>query len=127
MAGYHFGDEDYVILNGSIGIGLGLSGGLIMDRTGNVYFVRGGGIVNGLSGTIATGKFSIDTSNWNDLEFRRNIEGRSVSFGISGALVSVNVSVGDNTGSRELGVSGIGLSAGAVINEAIFVCNINNL
>ena len=46
--------------------------GVIMDRTGNVYFVRGGGIVNGLSGTIATGKFSIDTSNWNDLEFRRN-------------------------------------------------------
>ena len=127
LTAYHFGDEDYVTLNGSIGIRLGLSGGFIMDRTGNVYFVRGGGIVNGLSGTIATGKFSIDTSNWNDLEFRRNIEGRSVSFGISGALVSVNVSVGDNTGSRELGVSGIGLSAGAVINEAIFVCNINNL
>ena len=127
LTAYHFGDEDYVTLNGSIGIGLGLSGGFIMDKTGNVYFVRGGGIVNGLSGTIATGKFSIDTSNWNDLEFRRNIEGRSVSFGISGALVSVNVSVGDNTGSRELGVSGIGLSAGAVINEAIFVCNINNL
>ena len=127
LTAYHFGDEDYVTLNGSIGIRLGLSGGFIMDRTGNVYFVRGGGIVNGLSGTIATGKFSIDTSDWNDLEFRRNIEGRSVSFGISGALVSVNVSVGDNTGSRELGVSGIGLSAGAVINEAIFVCNINNL
>ena len=127
LTAYHFGDEDYVTLNGSIGIRLGLSGGFIMDRTGNVYFVRGGRIVNGLSGTIATGKFSIDTSNWNDLEFRRNIEGRSVSFGISGALVSVNVSVGDNTGSRELGVSGIGLSAGAVINEAIFVCNINNL
>ena len=127
LTAYHFGDEDYVTLNGSIGIRLGLSGGFIMDRTGNVYFVRGDGIVNGLSGTIATGKFSIDTSNWNDLEFRRNIEGRSVSFGISGALVSVNVSVGDNTGSRELGVSGIGLSAGAVINEAIFVCNINNL
>ena len=127
LTAYHFGDEDYVTLNGSIGIRLGLSGGFIMDRTGNVYFVRGGGIVNGLGGTIATGKFSIDTSNWNDLEFRRNIEGRSVSFGISGALVSVNVSVGDNTGSRELGVSGIGLSAGAVINEAIFVCNINNL
>ena len=127
LTAYHFGDEDYVTLNGSIGIGLGLSGGFIMDKTGNVYFVRGGGIVNGLGGTIATGKFSIDTSNWNDLEFRKNIEGRSVSFGISGALVSVNVSVGDNTGSRELGVSGIGLSAGAVINEAIFVCNINNL
>lgn len=127
MAGYHFGDEDYVTLNGSIGIGLGLSGGLIMDRTGNVYFVKGGGIVSGLGGTVATGKFSIDTSDWDDLEFRRNIEGGSVSFGISGALVSVNVSMRDHTESRELGVSGIGLSAGAVINEAIFVCNINNL
>lgn len=99
-----------------------------MDRTGNVYFVRGSGIVSGLDGTVAIGKFSINTSGWYDLEFRRNIEGGgSVSFGISGALVSVNVSVGDNTGSRELGVSGVGLSAGAVINEVIFVCNINNL
>ncbi len=98
-----------------------------MDRTGNVYFVKGGGIVSGLGGTVATGKFSIDTSDWDDLEFKRNIEGGRVSFGISGALVSVNVSVGDNTGARELGVSGVGLSAGAVINEAIFVCNINNL
>ena len=60
MAGYHFGDEDYVTLNGSIGIGLGLSGGLIMDRTGNVYFVRGGGIVSSLGGTVATGKLSVD-------------------------------------------------------------------
>ena len=58
MAGYHFGDEDYVTLNGSIGIGLGLSGGLIMDRTGNVYFVRGGGIVSSLGGTVATGKLN---------------------------------------------------------------------
>lgn len=39
----------------------------------------------------------------------------------------MNISVGDNTGSRELGVNGVGLSAGAVINEVIFVCNINNL
>ena len=98
-----------------------------MDRTGNVYFVKGGGIVSGLGGTVATGKFSVDTSGWDDLEFRRNIEGGSVSFGISGALVSVNVSMRDHTESRELGVSGIGLFAGAVINEAIFVCNINNL
>ena len=54
---------------------LGLSGGIIMDRTGNVYFVKGGGIVSGLGGTVATGKFSIDTSDWDDLEFKRNIEG----------------------------------------------------
>ena len=98
-----------------------------MDRTGNVYFVKGGGIVSGLGGTVATGKFSIDTSDWDESKFRKSIEGGSISLGISGALVSVNVSVGDNPESRELGVSGIGLSAGAVINEAIFVCNINNL
>ena len=69
MAGYHFGDEDYVILNGSIGIGLGLSGGLIMDRMDNIYFVRGGGIVNGLVGTIATEKLSVDTSEWGEDKF----------------------------------------------------------
>ena len=43
---------------------LGLSGGIIMDRTGNVYFVKGGGIVSDLGGTVATGKFSVDTSGW---------------------------------------------------------------
>ena len=36
---YHFLDEDYVTLNASIGMGIGLSGGFIMDRTGNVYSV----------------------------------------------------------------------------------------
>ena len=98
-----------------------------MDRTGNVYFVRGGGIVSGLGGTVATGKLSVDTSGWDESKFRKKYRRGSISFGISGALVSVNVSVGNNTGARELGVSGVGLSAGAVINEAIFVCNINNL
>ena len=72
-----------------------------MDRTGNVYFVKGGGIVSGLGGTVATGKFSVDTSGWDESKFRKSIEGGSISFGISGALVSVNVSVGDNTGARE--------------------------
>lgn len=62
-------------LNGSIGIGLGLSGGLIMDKTGNVYFVRGGGIVSSLGGTVATGKFSVDTSGWDESKFRKSIEG----------------------------------------------------
>ena len=38
---YHFLDEDYVTLNASIGMGIGLSGGFIMDRTGNVYSVVG--------------------------------------------------------------------------------------
>ena len=37
LTAYHFGDEDYVTLNGSIGIGLGLSGGLIMDTTGRTW------------------------------------------------------------------------------------------
>lgn len=40
LTAYHFGDEDYVTLNGSIGIGLGLSGGFIMDKTGNVLFCQ---------------------------------------------------------------------------------------
>lgn len=82
MAGYHFGDEDYVILNGSIGIGLGLSGGLIMDRMDNIYFVRGGGIVSGLGGTVATGKFSIDTSEWGEDKFCEVISRGSFGFGM---------------------------------------------
>ena len=82
MAGYHFGDEDYVILNGSIGIGLGLSGGLIMDRMDNIYFVRGGGIVNGLVGTIATEKLSIDTSEWGEDKFCEVISRGSFGFGM---------------------------------------------
>ena len=82
MAGYHFGDEDYVILNGSIGIGLGLSGGLIMDRMDNIYFVRGGGIVNGLVGTIATEKLSVDTSEWGEDKFCEVISKGSFGFGM---------------------------------------------
>ena len=82
MAGYHFGDEDYVILNGSIGIGLGLSGGLIMDRMDNIYFVRGGGIVNGLVGTIATEKLSVDTSEWGEDKFCEVIWRGSFGFGM---------------------------------------------
>lgn len=82
MAGYHFGDEDYVILNGSIGIGLGLSGGLIMDRTDNIYFVRGGGIVNGLVGTMATEKLSVDTSEWGEDKFCEVISRGSFGFGM---------------------------------------------
>ena len=82
MAGYHFGDEDYVILNGSIGIGLGLSGGLIMDRMDNIYFVRGGGIVSGLVGTIATEKLSVDTSEWGEDKFCEVISRGSFGFGM---------------------------------------------
>ena len=61
---YHFLDEDYVTLNASIGMGIGLSGGFIMDRTGNVYSVVGGGFTGGIGGTIATGKLAMDTSGW---------------------------------------------------------------
>ena len=82
LTAYHFGDEDYVTLNGSIGIRLGLSGGFIMDRTGNVYFVRGGGIVSGLGGTVATGKFSIDTSEWGEDKFCEVISRGSFGFGM---------------------------------------------
>ena len=56
-----------------------------MDRTGNVYFVRGGGIVSSLGGTVATEKFSVDTSGWDESKFRKSIEGGSISFGISGS------------------------------------------
>ena len=37
---YKFGDEDFITLSGSIGSGLGVSGGFIMDRTGNIYYTR---------------------------------------------------------------------------------------
>lgn len=125
LTAYHFGDEDYVTLNGSIGIGLGLSGGFIMDKTGNVYFVRGGGIVNGLGGTIATGKFSIDTNDWDKDKFREVISGGSVSFGLGiGGSVTVNVS--KVAGSREIGGT-TGISAGMTGTYTQFICNINDL
>ena len=48
-----------------------------MDRTGDVYFVKGGGIVSGLGGTVATGKLSVDTSGWDESKFRKSIEGEA--------------------------------------------------
>ena len=36
LTAYNFGDEDFVPLNGSIGATLGVSGGFIMDRMGDV-------------------------------------------------------------------------------------------
>ena len=125
LTAYHFGDEDYVTLNGSIGIGLGLSGGFIMDRTGNVYFVRGGGIVNGLGGTIATGKFSIDTSDWDKDKFREVISGGSFGFSI-GLYGSATISMNQKYGARELGATN-GASASMTYTDAKYICNINDL
>ena len=125
MAGYHFGDEDYVTLNGSIGIRLGLSGGFIMDRTGNVYFVRGGGIVNGLGGTVATGKLSVDTSDWRSKEFKNALTGSDANFSLS-LYGSVNINVGEKYGSREIGIAN-GVSASITYTDAKYICNVNNL
>ena len=125
MAGYHFGDEDYVILNGSIGIGLGLSGGLIMDRMDNIYFVRGGGIVNGLGGTVATGKLSVDTSGWKSQKFRDVLSGSSTNFSLS-LYGSANINIGEKYGSREIGIAN-GASASMTYTDAKYICNINDL
>ncbi len=125
LTAYHFGDEDYVTLNGSIGMGLGLSGGFIMDRTGNVYFVRGGGIVSGLSGTIATGKLSVDTSDWKSKEFKNALTGSSTNFSLS-LYGSANINIGEKYGSREIGISN-GASASMTYTDAKYICNINDL
>ena len=125
LTAYHFGDEDYVTLNGSIGIRLGLSGGFIMDRTGNVYFVRGGGIVNGLSGTIATGKFSIDTSDWNSKKFKDVLSGSGANFSLS-LYGSANINIGEKYGSREIGIAN-GASASMTYTDTKYICNINDL
>ena len=125
MAGYHFGDEDYVILNGSIGIGLGLSGGLIMDRMDNIYFVRGGGIVNGLGGTVATGKLSVDTSGWKSQKFRDVLSGSSTNFSLS-LYGSANINIGERYGSREIGIAN-GASVSITYTDAKYICNINDL
>ena len=107
---YHFLDEDYVTLNASIGMGIGLSGGFIMDRTGNVYSVVGGGFTGGIGGTIATGKLAMDTSGWTAANLQQALSGGSVSFGLGiGGSVTVNVS--KVAGSREIGGT-TGISAG---------------
>ena len=125
MAGYHFGDEDYVILNGSIGIGLGLSGGLIMDRMDNIYFVGGSGIVSGLGGTVATGKFSIDTSDWKSKEFKNALFGSGTNFSLS-LYGSANINIGERYGSREIGIAN-GASVSITYTDAKYICNVNDL
>lgn len=122
---YHFGDEDYVTLNGSIGRGLGLAGGFIMDKTGNVYVIGGIGIVNGLGGTVASGKFSVDTSNWQPEDFKKAISGPTMNFGF-GLYGSVNISVGKEYGSREVGGTN-GISVSMTGMGAKYICNINDL
>jgi len=125
LTAYHFGNEDYVTLNGSIGIGLGLSGGLIMDKTGNVYFVRGGGIVSGLGGTVATGKFNVDTSGWKPQEFRDALSGSGANFSLS-LYGSANINIGEKYGSREIGIAN-GASASMTYTDTKYICNINDL
>lgn len=122
---YHFGDEDYVTLNGSIGIGLGLAGGFIMDKTGNVYFVRGIGVVNGIGGTVASGKFSVDTSNWERQDFQDAFSGATANFSLN-FYGSANISIGKKYGSREIGVSN-GISVSITGMDAKYICNINDL
>ena len=121
---YHFLDEDYVTLNASIGMGIGLSGGFIMDRTGNVYSVVGG-FTGGIGGTIATGKLAMDTSGWTAANLQQALSGGSVSFGLGiGGSVTVNVS--KVAGSREIGGT-TGISAGMTGTYTQFICNINDL
>lgn len=122
---YHFGDEDYVTLNGSIGIGLGLAGGFIMDKTGNVYFIGGGGMVNSIGGTVASGKFSVDTSDWKSEDFKKAISGATANFSLN-FYGSANISIGKKYGSREIGVSN-GISVSMTGMEAKYICNINDL
>lgn len=122
---YHFGDEDYVTLSGSIGIGIGLAGGFIMDKTGNVYFVRGVGVVNGLGGTVASGKFSVDTSDWNLKKYKNVLSGTTMNFGFS-LYGSANISIGEKYGSREIGVTN-GISVSITGMDAKYICNINDL
>ena len=122
---YHFLDEDYVTLNASIGMGIGLSGGFIMDRTGNVYSVVGGGFTGGIGGTIATGKLAMDTSGWTAANLQQALSGGSVSFGLGiGGSVTVNVS--KVAGSREIGGT-TGISAGMTGTYTQLICNINDL
>ena len=125
LTAYHFGNEDYVTLNASIGMGIGLSGGFIMDRTGNVYSVVGGGFTGGIGGTIATGKFNVDTSGWKPQEFRDALSGSGANFSLS-LYGSANINIGEKYGSREIGIAN-GASASMTYTDTKYICNINDL
>ena len=128
LTAYNFGDEDFVTLNGSIGATLGVSGGFIMDRMGNVYYSAGAGMVFGASAGITTGKFKADTSKWDDDKYKSAITGISGSFGLSGIFLSGGVSIGTKYGDREIGLAtGTGLSASGIVNYTEFICNIKDL
>ena len=128
LTAYNFGDEDFVTLNGSIGATLGVSGGFIMDRMGNVYYSAGAGMVFGASAGITTGKFKTDTSKWDDDKYKSAITGISGSFGLSGIFLSGGVSIGTKYGDREIGLAtGTGLSASGIVNYTEFICNIKDL
>ena len=96
-----------------------------MDRTGNVYFVRGGGIVNGLGGTVATGKLSVDTSNWNSKKFKDVLSGSGTNFSLS-LYGSANINIGERYGSREIGIAN-GASVSITYTDAKYICNVNDL
>ena len=96
-----------------------------MDKTGNVYFVRGGGIVSGLGGTIATGKCNVDTSGWNRKDFQQAFLGSSISFGLN-LYGSANIGIGKKYGSREIGIAN-GISASITYTDAKYICNVNDL
>ena len=96
-----------------------------MDKTGNVYVIGGIGIVNGLGGTVASGKFSVDTSNWQPEDFKKAISGPTMNFGF-GLYGSVNISVGKEYGSREVGGTN-GISVSMTGMGAKYICNINDL
>ena len=125
---YKFGDEDFITLSGSIGSGLGVSGGFIMDRTGNIYYTIGGGMAFGVSAGVTTGKLQADTIGWNKYEFRSALSGQSFASGYSLGPILATVSVGTLFGDRELGIgTGTGLSASGTLNQVTYICNINEI
>ena len=128
LTAYNFGDEDFVTLNGSIGATLGVSGGFIMDRMGNVYYSAGAGMVFGVSAGVSTGKFKADTSSWGPDQFIRAISGISGSGSFSIGPLSCTVTVGTQYGDREIGRgASSGLSASGVFVDTEYICNIKNL
>ena len=128
LTAYNFGDEDFVTLNGSIGATLGVSGGFIMDRMGNVYYSAGAGMVFGTSAGVSTGKFKADTSSWGPDQFIRAISGISGSGSFSIGPLSCTVTVGTQYGDREIGIgASSGLSASGVFVDTEYICNIKNL
>jgi hypothetical protein len=125
---YKFGDEDFITLSGSIGSGLGVSGGFIMDRTGNIYYTIGGGMTFGASAGVTTGKLQADTSNWDENNFKSALTGQSFASGYSLGPILATVSVGTLFGDRELGIgTGTGLSASGTFNQVTFICNTRDI